>query len=137
MFVSVINSLLFWHKSVVETVVDSGSHNCPNEFYEILRNRRKPKDDKRKHGMLLEAFKSLAKLAIDNGDDDTFGHAFARIMQTTEEVQEKVAQKTRMGPVSPNLVNDPSITPYPPMMPTKTKAQKKKADQKNNSSMGS
>ena len=69
MFVSVTNSLLFWHKSVAETVVDSGSRNCPNEFYEILRNRKKPKDDKRKHGMLLEAFKSLAKLAIDNGDD--------------------------------------------------------------------
>ena len=75
--------------------------------------------------MLLEAFKSLAKLAIDNGDDDTFGHAFAWIMQTTKEVQDKVAQKTGMGPVSPKLVNDPSITPYPPMMPTKTKAQKK------------
>ncbi len=86
--------------------------------------------------MLLEAFKSLAKLAIDNGDDDAFGHACARIMQTTKKVQDKVAQKTGMGPVSPKLVNDPSITPYPPMMPTKTKVQNKKADQKNNSSMG-
>ena len=131
MFVSVTNSLFFWHKSVVETVVDSGSHNYPNEFYEILRNRKKPKDDKRKHGMLLEAFKSLAKLAI------AFGHAFARIIQTTKEVQDKVAQKTGMGPLSPKMVNDPFITPYPPMMPTKTKAQKKKVDQKNNSSMGS
>jgi hypothetical protein len=64
MFVSVSNSLYFWHKSVVET----------------LKKRKKPKDDKRKHGMLLEAFKSMAKLAIDNGDDETFGHAFARMM---------------------------------------------------------
>ena len=87
--------------------------------------------------MLLEAFKSQAKLAIDNGDDDTFDHAFARLMQTTKEVHDKVAQKTGMGPVCPKLVNYPFITPYPPMMPTKTKAQKKKADQKNNSSMGS
>jgi hypothetical protein len=51
-----------------------------------LRKRRKPKDDKRKHGMLLEAFKSMAKLAIDNGDDDTVGHAFARMMQTIKGV---------------------------------------------------
>jgi hypothetical protein len=84
-----------------------------------LRYRKKPKDDKRKHGMLLEAFKSLAKLAIDNGDDDAFGHAFARIMQTTKEVQDKVAQKTE-------LVNDPSITPYPPMMQRKLRYRRKK-----------
>ena len=43
--------------------------------------------------MLLEAFKSLAKLAIDNEDDDTLGHAFTRIMQTTKKVQDKVHRK--------------------------------------------
>ena len=68
-----------------------------------------------------------SKLAIDN-DGDTFGHTFAMMMQTKKELQDQVAQKTGMGPVSPTMVNDTSITPYAPVMPTRTKAEKKKAD---------
>jgi hypothetical protein len=44
-----------------------------------------------------------SKLAIDN-DGDTFGHTFAMMMQTKKELQDQVAQKTGMGPVSPKLV---------------------------------
>ena len=42
LFMSVSNSLSFSpHKSVVDTTID--------EFYDIMRKGRKPKDDKRKH----------------------------------------------------------------------------------------
>ena len=39
-----------------------------------------------------------------HGDDGIFWCLFARMMQATKELQDQVAQKTGMGPVSPRLV---------------------------------
>ena len=63
----------------------------PDEFYRI---RRITKDHKKLHSRLMDACKVLAQLLIDDGDDETFKRAHARVLQTTKEVKDMIEEKT-------------------------------------------
>ena len=47
---------------------------------------RVPKDDKKRVGKLREATNRLIQLSVNNGNEITFQHAHARLMQTIAEV---------------------------------------------------
>ena len=52
------------------------------------------KDNKNRHGKFMESCKVLAQLSIDDGDDDTFKYAHARLLQATKEVKDMIEEKT-------------------------------------------
>ena len=52
------------------------------------------KDHKKLHGKFMKSCKVLAQLSIDDGDDDTFKHAHARLLQATKEVKDMIEEKT-------------------------------------------
>ena len=48
------------------------------------------KDHTKLHGKFMESCKVLAQFSIDDGDDDTFKHAHARLLQATKEVKNMI-----------------------------------------------
>lgn len=55
---------------------------CPDKYF----TTRVPKDDKKRVGKLREATNKLIQLSVNNGNEVTFQHAHARLMQTIAEV---------------------------------------------------
>ena len=70
---------------------DRASSVILNEFHKI---KRMPKNHSKLHSRFVEACKVLEQLSIDGGDDDTFKHAHARLLQATKEVKDKIEEKT-------------------------------------------
>ena len=66
----------------------SQSTNCPNEFYQMMK--KKPKDDRRRYAQLLEVATALCNDAVNKGDEDTFVHTFARLMQARKECNDMI-----------------------------------------------
>eukprot|EP00956_Cyclotella_meneghiniana_P014278 scaffold21335_cov88-Cyclotella_meneghiniana.AAC.1 len=104
--------------------------------------KKAPKDDSKRHTMLGELQKTIAKRSISQGNDDTFKHAHARFKQVIAEVEEMLASLLT-GPVEKpeavsdnnthKTIRDASVTPKAPAMPMKTVKQMKKAARVNKS----
>ena len=104
---------------------------CPEKFYTV---KKAPKDDSKRHTMLGELQKTIAKRSISQGNDDTFKHAHARFKQVIAEVEEMLASLLT-GPVEkPEAVSDAVIHKNNPRCIRNTKStsnayEKCKADE--------
>ena len=129
----------------------------PNKFYKI---RRVAKDNKNRHSRLMEAAKDLAQLAVNDGDEETFKHAHARILQATKEVQDMIQEKTGSSPSPSNQVSinqvpygssgddaeddltlaqlamRGEVIPQPPQIQVRNRKQRSQANSSNNSRLG-
>ena len=75
----------------IKKEIDRASSVVLNEFCKI---KCMSKDHKKLHGKFMESCKALAQLSIEDGDDDTFKHAHARLLQATKEVKDMIEEKT-------------------------------------------
>jgi len=113
----------------VETAVTTVSqesmqvYTCPEHFFNQFGSRT-PKSEKDRYTILAEACERLKKLAVDNGNEDTFRHAHARILQATHEVQGEISALTGHLPI---------MQPPPPSL--KTNAQRERNDAVNKSGL--
>ena len=137
--------------------IDRASSVVPNEFYKI---KRMSKDHKKLDGKCMESCKVQAQLSIDDGDDDTFKHPHARLLQATKEEKDMIEEKTAptrspslQAPMD-SLRNELSdedaddnvtllqlrerveIMPQPPYVQVRNQKQMAKANSKNNSRLG-
>ena len=107
---------------------------CPNKHFQL---KRLPTKANRRHGLLTEMAKQLAKLAIDNGNDNTFLLAMARMQQAKSEVEELISNSKNMSELSvTEEEQSEKIVPLPPQMPLKNSKQKAQAARVNNSNLG-
>lgn len=59
---------------------------CPDEYYKFKGTKKKvPKGQKERARMIQQATTDLLKVAVDNGDENTFQLALARVTQATKE----------------------------------------------------
>ena len=108
----------------------------------------------------MEAAKDLAQLAVNDGDQETFKHAHARILQATKEIQDMIQEKTGLTPSPsvqvqiiqlPNGSSDDNdednvrlaqmamrgeVIPQPPQIQVRNRKQRSQANSSNNSRLG-
>ena len=84
-------SILYKNGGDPERKVDvtSQASVCPDEFYKYKNSRTKlPSTLKARAQKLNQAYGSLVKVAVDQGDGDTFQLGYARVLQATKECKD-------------------------------------------------
>jgi len=98
---------------------------CPDKFYTFGDNV--PKTHKVCHTKLGEAFKIISDLAINKGNEATFKHCHARLLQFRKEIKDMIESSTD------GVLTMIDQIPLPPAERASNKAVYRKADSVNNS----
>lgn len=140
--------------------INSDSKVIPNNFWVV---KRVAKDSKRRVQILRGLSDQLIQMAVNNGDEETYKRAHARLSQAKAEVLEMIEEKTGSAPSA--LLNPPTgdteglgsdkqdgnsdggssddgiplsalvAAPHPPVIPVKNRKQRAHDNAKNNSAL--
>ena len=99
---------------------------CPDEFFEYNGKTKAPKARKGRAQKLQQAFQALLKVAVEQGDEESFKLALARVMQARKECADMNAT-TNDAPAYNEVV------PLPPAPRVGSKSSNAKDDGVNNS----
>jgi len=114
--------------ATVTTVSDDvkQAYTCPEKFFNQLGSST-AKSQSDRYNILAEACEKLKKLAVDDGNEDTFRHAHARVIQATHEVQ---------GEISGLSGHLPIMQPPPQSLKTNTQRERDAAVNKSGLNRG-
>ena len=113
-------------------MIEQKARQCPNEYFKLTR--RPPKENKQRMSKLEETFKGLAKIAVNDGDEETYRLLHARLLQNKREIQVMIAEKTGSTP-SVAATSDSANYPEPPLQQTRNRKARVAANSINSSAL--
>ena len=106
-------------------------YTCPDRFFD--RFGAMPKKENQRYIKLSEACEELKKLAVNDGNEQTFRYAHARVTQTTNEIKGDIAGMS--GHLNAAEESRHPIVQCPPQS-LKSNSQRARTDAVNNSRLG-
>lgn len=104
---------------------------CPDQFFDQFGSAVNGVDER--YSKLGEECELLKKLAVTEGNEDTFRHAHARVLQTINEVKEEIHRLNGLENIT--LSGSSMTILQAPTIPLKSRQQRVESDSKNKSRM--
>ena len=109
-------------------VASSHGAPCPEKFYVYSKgNKKAPSTHKARFTKLSEQSKKVQELAVNKGDEQTFDHCYARLLQVEKELRDMIKERTG------GILSIEDNIPLPPQHRASNRAERRKADGTNNS----
>ena len=106
-------------------------YTCPERFFDQFE--RMPNSERERYSILAEACEELKKLAVNDGNVQTFRYAHARVLQTINETKRDIAGLS--GRLNITQEQRLPIMQCPPQS-LKSNSQRIRSDAVNNSRLG-